>query len=162
MLRQEAHPVWQERVANRDGGARGGGDAVPAVRLLRQRALDVVVAVERREGSKLHPAVAQLLVCVPALYPREYLAPTAPEISSRTKSACVRSDHRDLEQLKLEDALDAEVHPLPLAIVVAKLHGSTSEFSAEHEGGMDGPNAHSIFRTTGRSTARSGTAASRC
>ena len=61
-----------------------------------------MVPVERQEGTKLHPAAAQLLVRV---------AVEATRVGTR---------ERDLEDLELEHALDAHVHVRPLAEVVAK------------------------------------------
>ena len=75
---------------------------IPAIWLLGDRTLDVVVPIERHECRQLHPAVAKLLIRVVI------------------ESACICADEGDLEDLKLEDSLNVEVHVLPLAVVVAQ------------------------------------------
>ena len=100
--RSGTYPVREQAVAGTDSGARSVRDTVPAIRLLRKRASDIMVPVEGQERGELHPPVAQLLV-------RVSLEP-----------ARVRADERDLVQLELQHPLDAEVHVLPLAYVVPK------------------------------------------
>jgi hypothetical protein len=104
ILSTATYPVGKELVAGGDRGAARGSDAVPPERLLAERRLRVVVAEERCERSCLHPAVAQLLVGVPV------------------EATRVGTDHRDLEELELEDALNHLMQVRPQAVVVAELH----------------------------------------
>ena len=105
-----AYPVGEHAVADLDGRARRSCYAVPPVWLLGNRTKDVVVPVERKERAELHPPVAQLLVRVVV------------------EPARVRADHRDLEELELEHALDVvmqvrpsrEVVPQPMARPLAR------------------------------------------
>ena len=99
---EETYPVVQQTVPDVDRCRRCLRDAVPAVRLLRDCAARVVVPVEWVERAKLRPPVAELLVRVPV------------------EPAHVRADHRDLEELELEDALDAVVQVRPAGEVVAE------------------------------------------
>ena len=102
MVRDAAYPVGKHAVADGDRAARRARDDVPAVRLLGDRAADVVVPIEGQERAELHPAVAELLRGVVQ------------------EAARVRADHRDLVELELEHALDVVVHVRPLAVVVAE------------------------------------------
>ena len=61
-----------------------------------------MVAVERHESGHLHPPIAKLFVGV------------------ALEATCIRTDEWYLENLELEDALDVEVHVLPLADIVAQ------------------------------------------
>ena len=56
--------VRQERVADLHGGLRSRGDGRPAERLLRNGRKNIVVAIEGEEGGELHPAGADLGICV--------------------------------------------------------------------------------------------------
>ena len=84
-----------------DCSARGVRNTIPAVRLLGNRTHFIVVSIEWRECRQLHPAVAQLLICI------------------AIETTRVRPNEGDLEDLKLKDALNTEVHIPPFAEVVA-------------------------------------------
>ena len=61
-----------------------------------------MVPIERHERAHLHPPIAELLVRVVV------------------EPARVRADHRDLEELELEHALDVVVQVRPLGEVVSQ------------------------------------------
>ena len=73
-----------------------------------------MVPEERHERRELRPPITQLLIRI---------------ILETTR---IRTDHRDLEKLKLEHTLDIHVHVLPLALVIAQL--VTCPFSCTREG----------------------------
>ena len=61
-----------------------------------------MISVEWEERGELHPPIAELFVRV------------------ALEAAGIRTDHRDLEKLELEHALNAEIHVAPLADVVTE------------------------------------------
>lgn len=101
-------------------------DTVPPVWFLRDRAADVVVTKERCECGELHPPIAEFFVGVP-YYRMEVVRHQCPNSfvllrwPSRTKTASICPNHRNLEELELQYSLDAMVQVRPLAPVISQL-----------------------------------------
>lgn len=78
-----------------------------------------MVPIERHERAQLHPTTTQLLVCV------------------ANEPTRIRTNERNLEDLKLEHALDTEMHVLSLAEVVAEPVACPSSGAGEGTTGDD-------------------------
>jgi hypothetical protein len=66
-----------------------------------------------------------------------------------TESTRVSANHRDLVDLELQNALDVEVHVLPLAVVVTELSETSTSYPIPPDE-LSIPNDQSIFQQRGR------------
>jgi hypothetical protein len=82
-----------------------------------------VVPEEREVGREGHPAIAQLLICVSNYRRRSDRSEdiVVKHKLNRTEATGIRPNERDLENLELQDTLDAVSQVFPSAEVVSKL-----------------------------------------